>query len=211
MPLSWKKSWNGRRSPATTKKTNKKHLISKNDRGGGSATSTASVYCSALPFIKIITQCPVKLLLDGLAPFPVSVQHGNKFFLGAFVVLKGVGCFAAHWVNNVCVFVLIFWPNIFSHALLLLYGKCQLHIGSPFHFECCFSSVRWHFGKAPGGHKLLIIRPPGTCPKSQKSLGISDVMALIKPFYQALVHKGLNIIFGKSLCFQLGGCPLVAL
>ena len=179
LPLSWKKYSAGRRSLKTTKKTNKKHLISKNDRGGGSRTSTASVYCSALPFIKIITQCPVKLLLDGLAPFPVSVQHGNKFFLGAFVVLKGVGCFAAHWVNNVCVFVLIFGPGIFYPILLLLYGNSQLHVGSPFHFECCFSSVRWHFGKAPGGHKLLIIRPPGTCPKSQKSLGISDIMALI--------------------------------
>ena len=60
----------------------------------------------------------------------------------------------AHWVNDMRVFVFIFGPDIFHHTLLLLYGNSQLHIGSSFHFESYFSSVRWHFGKAPGGHKL---------------------------------------------------------
>lgn len=45
-------------------------------------------------------------MLDGLAPFPVSFQHRDKFFLGALVVLKGAGSFAAHRFNDVGVLVL---------------------------------------------------------------------------------------------------------
>ena len=45
-------------------------------------------------------------MLDGLAPFLVSFQHRDKFFLGALVVLKGAGSFAAHRFNDVGVLVL---------------------------------------------------------------------------------------------------------
>ena len=54
-----------------------------------------------LSFVKVVAQCPVELLLDGLTPFPVSFQHRNKLFLGTLVVLEGAGSFIALGVYHV--------------------------------------------------------------------------------------------------------------
>ena len=68
-----------------------------------------SAYClinsKRLSFVEVVAQCAVKLFLDGLAPFPVSFQHSGKLFLGAFVIFKGAGSFAAHRVYNASILV----------------------------------------------------------------------------------------------------------
>ena len=94
-------------------------------------------------------RCPVKLFLDGLAPFPVSFQHSSKLFLGALVIFKGAGRFTAHWVNDMSILVLagelvkaVFvgkpLNNDSQHIFVLLVF-----------FEPTLSSEVWRFGNAP--------------------------------------------------------------
>ena len=94
-------------------------------------------------------------MLDGLAPFPVSFQHRDKFFLGALVVLKGAGSFAAHRFNYVGVLVLT--GEIIKAVFIgkSLNYDCE-HFLPPFIFEPTLSSAGSGFLPGPVGLIIYI-------------------------------------------------------
>lgn len=135
LPLSWKKSLGGRKSPAKTRgRTKKKSWINRNEIRRRKFFASAAVpyyFERVLPLIKIIAHSVLQLLLNKLPPFRVTLQHREKIFFCLFVVFKGTWSFPAVRVNDMRVFIFVR-----DFALKLNYYHRYL---PPYYFEYTLS------------------------------------------------------------------------